>query len=105
MTVNQIDPTALLAEVQKLRAQAAGEEQSGAVTSSFAELLTQGIDQVNEAQQDARALAEAFELGNTDASLAGVMIAIQKAGLSFQAMTEVRNQLVTAYQEIMSMPI
>jgi len=34
-----------------------------------------------------------------------VMIALQKANLSFQAMTEVRNRLVSAYQEIMNMPI
>jgi flagellar hook-basal body complex protein FliE len=31
--------------------------------------------------------------------------ATQKASLSFQAMTEVRNRLVNAYQEIMNMPI
>jgi len=34
-----------------------------------------------------------------------VMIALQKASLSFQAMTEVRNRLVSAYQDIMNMPI
>ncbi|MEQ8205308.1 MAG: flagellar hook-basal body complex protein FliE, partial [Woeseia sp.] len=29
----------------------------------------------------------------------------QKADLSFRAMTEVRNKLVNAYQEIMNMPV
>jgi flagellar hook-basal body complex protein FliE len=38
-------------------------------------------------------------------NLPEVMIAWQKASLSFQAMTEVRNRLVNAYQEIMNMPI
>jgi flagellar hook-basal body complex protein FliE len=38
-------------------------------------------------------------------SLAEVMVASQKAGLQFQAMTEVRNKLLTAYQEIMSMQV
>jgi len=33
------------------------------------------------------------------------MVAMQKASLSFQAMTEVRNKLVEAYQQIMNMPI
>jgi flagellar hook-basal body complex protein FliE len=38
-------------------------------------------------------------------SLAEVMVASQKASLQFQAMTEVRNKLLTAYQEIMSMQV
>jgi flagellar hook-basal body complex protein FliE len=38
-------------------------------------------------------------------NLPEVMIALQKASLSFQAMTEVRNKLVNAYQDIMNMPI
>jgi flagellar hook-basal body complex protein FliE len=37
--------------------------------------------------------------------VADVMIAIQKSNLSFQATTQVRNKLVAAYQEIMSMQI
>jgi len=34
-----------------------------------------------------------------------VMIASQKASVAFQAMTQVRNKLITAYEEIMKMPI
>ena len=37
--------------------------------------------------------------------LTEVMIAAQKASLSFRAMAEVRNKLVTAYQDIMNMPV
>jgi flagellar hook-basal body complex protein FliE len=33
------------------------------------------------------------------------MIALQKASVSFQAMTEVRNHLVDAYRDIMNMQI
>jgi flagellar hook-basal body complex protein FliE len=33
------------------------------------------------------------------------MVAMQKANVSFQAMTQVRNRLVSAYQDIMNMPI
>jgi flagellar hook-basal body complex protein FliE len=32
-------------------------------------------------------------------------VALQKADLSFKAMTEVRNKLVDAYKEIMNMPV
>ena len=105
MTINRIDPTALLDEMQKLERTAAVPPQAAGDSGEFAELLARGIESVNEAQQNAKQLAEAFEVGATDASLAEVMISIQKAGLSFQAMTEVRNQLVNAYQEIMNMPI
>jgi flagellar hook-basal body complex protein FliE len=34
-----------------------------------------------------------------------VMIEMQKAAVSFRAVTEVRNRLVSAYQEIMNMPV
>jgi flagellar hook-basal body complex protein FliE len=30
---------------------------------------------------------------------------VQKSNVAFQAMTQVRNRLVTAYQDIMNMPI
>ena len=71
----------------------------------FAGLLKASIQGVNEAQGAAAGMAAAFERGEADVSLPEVMIALQKASLSFQAMTEVRNRLVSAYQEIMSMPI
>jgi flagellar hook-basal body complex protein FliE len=33
------------------------------------------------------------------------MLEMQKATVSFRALTEVRNRLVTAYQDIMNMPL
>lgn len=71
----------------------------------FSEVLGNAVNRVNEAQQGARQMAADFQTGATDASVAEVMVAMQKASLSFQAMTEVRNKLVDAYQEIMNMPI
>jgi len=37
--------------------------------------------------------------------LAEVMIASQKASVSFQAMLQVRNKLVDAYKDVMNMPM
>ncbi|MFT4862775.1 MAG: flagellar hook-basal body complex protein FliE [Pseudohongiellaceae bacterium] len=37
--------------------------------------------------------------------LTEVMIQMQKSSVTFEAMTQVRNRLVTAYQDIMNMPI
>ena len=73
--------------------------------TQFSAVLKQAVDKVNEQQQVASTMVENFQMGTSDASIAEVMVATQKAGLSFQAMNEVRNRLVEAYQEIMNMPI
>jgi flagellar hook-basal body complex protein FliE len=80
-----------------------GTAPSGA--SQFANLLKQGIDSVNQTQQSASAMATAFEKGTPGVELPQVMLEMQKASVSFRAVTEVRNRLVNAYQEIMNMPI
>jgi len=73
--------------------------------AGFGDVLKQAIDKVNEQQSTASALAKDFQTGDTNTSVAEVMVSMQKASLSFQAMTEVRNRLVDAYREIMNMPI
>lgn len=103
MSIEGIDPSTLLAELKRL--EASGQANDANEGLEFSELLAQAVEKVSDAQHSAAGMAEAFELGETDATLAEVMIALQKASLSFQAMTEVRNRLVTAYQEIMNMPI
>jgi flagellar hook-basal body complex protein FliE len=50
-------------------------------------------------------LSEAFERGDTSVSLAQVMVAGQKSSLAFQALSQVRNHLLTAYEEVMNMPV
>lgn len=72
---------------------------------SFASVLKSGLDKVNEAQNSATRLATAFEKGTPGVELSQVMLESQKANVSFRAAVEVRNRLVSAYQEIMNMPI
>ena len=60
---------------------------------------------MNESQNTAGNLATAFERGVPGVELPQVMLEMQKANVSFRALTEVRNRLVGAYQEIMNMPI
>ena len=94
----------LLTEMQRLTAEA----EAGPVVrepDGFAALLKESVERVAEAQGSATEMAAALERGDADVTLPEVMIALQKASLSFQAMTEVRNQLVNAYQEIMNMPV
>jgi flagellar hook-basal body complex protein FliE len=73
--------------------------------ASFAALLKSGIDHVNAQQQQATALASGFEAGQDGVDLAEVMLASQKAGLAFRALTQIRNQVVSAYQDVMRMTI
>lgn len=101
--MNKIDASQLIAEMQQMAALSSGPQDPN--QGDFASLMAESIDKVNATQKSAAALAEAFEKGEADVSLAEVMVALQKASLSFQAMTEVRNRLVSAYQEIMSMPV
>ena len=72
---------------------------------SFSEMLGQAVNKVSETQQASSQLATAFEMGQGGVDISDVMIASQKASVSFQAMTQVRNKLVQAYQDIMQMPV
>lgn len=74
-------------------------------TTSFAEVMKQGLNQVNQTQQNADSMATAFQRGAPGVELADVMIEMQKASVSFRAVTEVRNRMVSAYQDIMNMQI
>jgi len=71
----------------------------------FAMLMKRGIEQVNAAQQSATRIATAFQQGAPGVELSQVMLEMQKASVAFRAATEVRNRLVSVYQEIMNMPI
>jgi flagellar hook-basal body complex protein FliE len=77
----------------------------GAPTTSFASVLKQGLDKVNDVQSKAGNLAVQFERGVPGVELSQVMLESQKAAVAFRATTEIRNRLVNAYQEIMNMPI
>lgn len=71
----------------------------------FGQLLKNSIEEVSKTQKEAASLAASFESGDTSVNLSEVMVAIQKANVSFQAMTQVRNNLVSAYREIMNMQV
>ncbi len=73
--------------------------------ASFGELFSRAIDSVNDTQQQANRLRDSYEGGQAGVSLTQVMVAAEKSGVAFEAMTQVRNKLVDAYKEIMSMPV
>ena len=73
--------------------------------NNFGTLFNSAVDAVNGVQQESSALKKAYELGTPGVSLTQVMVASEKAGVAFQAMTQVRNKLVEAYKDIMNMPV
>lgn len=70
----------------------------------FGERIGNAIEQVAEAQKNAAQSATDFELGKTD-DLASVMVEQQVASLGFQMTLQVRNKALTAYRDIMNMPV
>lgn len=78
---------------------------SGGKSADFASVLKASLDQANGMQQQASRLSRDFELGTSDASLPDVMMAVQKANVSFQQVVQVRNRLVSAYHDIMNMQV
>jgi flagellar hook-basal body complex protein FliE len=83
----------------------AGPGAVGGIDNGFAKLLKQGIDSVNNTQTKAADLATKFERGVPGVELPQVMLEMQKANVSFRALTEVRNKFIDAYREIMNMPL
>jgi flagellar hook-basal body complex protein FliE len=91
----------LSSQMQPGAAQKPAAQADGA--SDFAALLRQGIDQVNQSEQTASQLADAYTRGTPGVELPQVMVQMQKASVSLRALTEVRDRLVSAYTDIMNM--
>jgi flagellar hook-basal body complex protein FliE len=98
-----LDMRAMQMEAMAAPKPVSGPQEVGA--SSFADLLGQAVNKVADTQQASSQLASAFEMGKSGVDLTDVMISSQKASVSFQALTQVRNKLVQAYQDIMQMPV
>ena len=71
----------------------------------FGAILKNAINDVNEKQQVESNMKAAFEGGDKTMNLAEVMVASQKADVSFKGIMQVRNKLVEAYKDVMNMPM
>ncbi|WP_440224677.1 flagellar hook-basal body complex protein FliE [Dokdonella sp. MW10] len=110
--MNPVDVSGLLQQMRAMSAQAQSVLRTPAATpaptgttSDFGAVLKQSLQGVNETQQHARGLAAQFERGDPNADIGTVMVALQKADLSFRAVNEVRNKLVEAYRDVMNMQV
>jgi len=105
--MNTIDSSNILAQMRELSAQAHGIDNKidGGEQGGFSKMFNDAINKVNDTQQEAGRLKTAFELGDPSIDLTQVMVASQKASISFQAMIQVRNKMVSAYQDVIRMQI
>ncbi|MEX1198420.1 MAG: flagellar hook-basal body complex protein FliE [Pseudohongiellaceae bacterium] len=109
MSVPSID--SVIHQMQSVAAQAGSDPAKGQNLNTavgeggFADALHTSIDRINQLQQTSKAQTRAFESGNSDLSLNEVMVSSQKAGVAFEMGVQVRNRLVTAYKDIMSMQV
>lgn len=107
MTTPAID--ALLLEMRSMATQMGNKatvtQSSGEEAADFASLLKQSLDTVNAVQQQTQQVQQAYEAGDPKSDLQDVMLSLQKASLSFQTMLQVRNKLVSAYQEVMNIQV
>lgn len=96
--------------LQQLRPEKAGEAGSAASAapvangpvSSFADTLADAVGNVSAIQKRAGDMTAAYERGEVT-DIAQVMLARQESGVAFEATMQVRNKLLSAYQEIMRM--
>ncbi len=103
MNIDQV-----LAQMRSMSIEASSKPEQAVKTddgADFASMLKDSVDAVNQTQKTASEMSKSFETGDSDVSLAEVMIASQKASVSFQAMLQVRNKLVDAYKDVMNMPM
>ncbi|MDM0030541.1 flagellar hook-basal body complex protein FliE [Variovorax sp. J22P271] len=101
--------TAIESVLQQMRATAvqAGFSPAAAApaeSGGFAAELKRSLDSISGAQTKAYGQAESFELGKPGIALNDVMVDLQKANVAFQTGLQVRNRLVSAYQEVMNLP-
>ena len=73
-------------------------------TLGFGKLMQEMVGKVSELQANADQSIQSLATGQGK-GLHEVMLAVEKASISFQMMTQVRNKAVEAYQEIMRMPV
>jgi flagellar hook-basal body complex protein FliE len=70
----------------------------------FSDALKSALDGVNAVQKNADDISTAYQRGEVT-DVAKVMLARQEAGIAFEATLQVRNRLLSAYQDIMRMGV
>jgi len=72
--------------------------------NEFGDTMASALAKVNDLQNGAGDITQEYTMGKTN-DIAAVMLAKQKASVGFEATLQVRNKLLSAYKDIMNMPV
>ncbi|HLZ19061.1 MAG TPA: flagellar hook-basal body complex protein FliE [Smithellaceae bacterium] len=97
---SSVDPLKPLTGIEPKKAE--GDKSTEGV--SFGSVLKDAITDINKLQNDADKAIAKVQLEDAG-SIHDAMIALEKAGISFQVMMQVRNKILDAYQEVMRMSV
>lgn len=81
-----------------------GGSSAGVTEANFTGRLASAIEDVASAQNNAASLTQAYEMGQ-EQDLAKVMVSQQISSLGFHLTMNVRNKVLSAYKDIMNMPV
>lgn len=103
MSIQAID--GVLQQLQMTSLQASGKQVESGNQVDFSATMKAALDKISESQTSARTQAQDFEMGKPGIQLNDVMVDLQKSSISMQMGVQVRNKLVSAYTDIMSMQV
>jgi flagellar hook-basal body complex protein FliE len=72
--------------------------------AGFGAAMTDALKAVHQLQSESSARSTAWERGETH-DIASVMLSRQKASIAFEATLQARNRLLSAYRDVMNMPV
>lgn len=104
MMSSQVTLLQQMQEMQRVASQPPSIESNDVSGASFTDAMLDVVGRVNEQQNISSKLMASVDAGQSD-DLVGAMVASQKAGLSFSALMQVRNKLMTGFDDIMRMPL
>ena len=106
--MSSVEINSVLAQMRALESSidmGVGQESQSIGRADFSQVLHNSLTAVSETQKSSADLSLAFAAGDPNVELSEVMVAMQKASLSFEATTQVRNKLLSAYKEVMNMTV
>lgn len=103
MTLQAID--GVLQQLHLTALQADNRASDASSSLDFSATMKAALDKISDTQNTAKTQAQDFELGKPGVALNDVMVDLQKSSVEMQMGVQVRNKLVQAYSEVMSMQV
>lgn len=91
---------AMLQSMERMKIQASN--QSKPEASSFANALANAVRKSNEIQAQSSSLSERYVAGDPNVSMAQVVAASQKSGVALETTNQIKNKLISSYNEILN---